>query len=106
MARILTVEEAAEKLRISAKTTRRMLKMGKLPGRKVGRAWRVVETDLELWSSREPGVSGSGFVSARGLLKKYPGRLTSEEVNAAKRTEAELEESKLARRGDGSEASK
>lgn len=100
MARILTVEEAAQKLRISTKTARRMLRMRELPGRKVGRAWRVLETDVELWVRGGGTERGGEFVSARGLLRKYPGGLTSEEVNAAKRMEAELEEAKLARRGD------
>ena len=49
MARILTVEQAAEKLQMSTRTTRDMLRLGKLPGRKIGRAWRVVDTDLERW---------------------------------------------------------
>jgi uncharacterized protein len=51
MSRILTVEQAAAKLQISAKVVREYLRTGILPGRKVGKAWRVVESDLENWVS-------------------------------------------------------
>ena len=56
MARILTVEQAAEKLQLTPKTLRKLLKEGKMPGRKVGRAWRVVETDIERWVGGEQMV--------------------------------------------------
>ena len=93
--RILTVEQAAEKLQMSAKVVRQYLRLGKLPGRKIGKAWRVLESDLDLWVSGGQISRRPRFVSARGLLKKYPGVLTSESVNAEKRLEAELEEAKF-----------
>jgi len=51
MASILTVEQAAVKLQMTSKIIREYLRLGKLPGRKVGRAWRVLDTDLEQWVS-------------------------------------------------------
>lgn len=93
--RILTVPQAAEKLQMNPSIVRDYLRLGKLPGRKVGRAWRVLESDLEQWISTGRIEPKLRFVSARGLLRKYPGALTSEEVNADKRLEAELEERKL-----------
>ena len=93
--RILTVPQAAEKLQMNPDIVRDYLRLGKLPGRKVGKAWRVLESDLEQWISTGQGEHKPEFVSARGLLKKYPGTLTSEEVNADKRLEAELEEAKF-----------
>ena len=93
--RILTVPQAAEKLQMNPSIVRDYLRLGKLPGRKVGKAWRVLESDLEQWVSTGQSEYNRQFVSARGLLKKYPGTLTSEEVNADKRLEAELEEAKF-----------
>ena len=65
MARILTVEQAAEKLQMTAKVVREYLRVGKLPGRKVGRAWRVLESDLEYWISTGQSER-SKRASARG----------------------------------------
>ena len=45
--RILTVEQAAELLQINYETCRRYLNAGKIPGRKIGKQWRVVESDLK-----------------------------------------------------------
>lgn len=94
MARILTVEQAAEKLQLTPKTTRKLLKEGKMPGRKVGRAWRVVETDLEKWVGGEQPVQPipvSERKSALGLYKDLPG-LSSEAFMAEKHAENEREE--------------
>lgn len=93
--RVLTVPQAAEKLQMNPDIVRDYLRLGKMPGRKIGKAWRVLESDLELWISAAQGQRREQFVSARGLLRKYPGTLTSEEVNADKRLEAELEEAKF-----------
>jgi excisionase family DNA binding protein len=94
MARILTVEQAAKKLQMTPKVVREYLRVGKLPGRKVGRAWRVLESDIERWIST--GQSDRGpRVSARGFLKRFPGKLSSEEFVAERRAEAEEEERRL-----------
>jgi uncharacterized protein len=47
MERALTVEQAAEYLQLSPYTVRQWLREGKLPGRKIGRAYRIMESDLE-----------------------------------------------------------
>ena len=44
--RILTVEQAAELLQVSYETARGWIQTGKIPGRKIGRVWRVLESDL------------------------------------------------------------
>ena len=103
MARILTVEQAAAKLQISTKTTREMLRLGKLPGRKIGRAWRVSENELELWVSVGHAARRGRYVSARGLLRRFPGSLSSADVIAEKRAEVELEEAKHRRGPNHSE---
>lgn len=43
---VLTADEAAELLRVSAKTILALARDGSLPGVKVGRAWRFVRSDL------------------------------------------------------------
>jgi excisionase family DNA binding protein len=43
---VLTTDEAAELLRVSAKTVLALARKGALPGEKVGRAWRFVRADL------------------------------------------------------------
>lgn len=55
--RLLTPEDAAERLAVSSKTIRDWLRAGKLKGAKAGRLWRVREEDLEefLKSNREGG---------------------------------------------------
>jgi excisionase family DNA binding protein len=47
--RLLTVEEAAERLRFSTETIRRMLRDGRLRGIRMGErraGWRITERDL------------------------------------------------------------
>jgi excisionase family DNA binding protein len=95
MARILTVEQAAEKLQLTPKTTRKLLKEGKMPGRKVGRAWRVLETDLEWWigGKYQQPIPVSERKSILGLYKDMPG-LSSEKFMAEKHAENEEQERK------------
>lgn len=44
--RLLTVQEVAERLRLSARTVRLWLQTGKLRGLRVGGRWRVRESEL------------------------------------------------------------
>jgi len=96
MAQILTVEQAAAKLQMSPKIVREYLRLGKMPGRKIGRAWRVVETDLERWVSTGQSKP-QPRVSALGFLKQFPGNLSSEQFMKEKQEEIELEEEKFRR---------
>jgi excisionase family DNA binding protein len=50
--RIFTPEEVAERLTIKTKTVKDWLRAGKLKGVKVGRLWRVRESDLEAFLKR------------------------------------------------------
>jgi len=45
--RLLTPEEVAERLAIKPKTVRDYLRAGKLPSVKIGKLWRVRESDLQ-----------------------------------------------------------
>jgi excisionase family DNA binding protein len=45
----LTPEQVAEKLQMNARVVRRMLSAGKLPGKRVGRIWRVSAASLKAY---------------------------------------------------------
>ncbi len=44
---IMTVEQAAEYLQLTADTVRRLLREGQLPGRRIGKEWRLSRRKLE-----------------------------------------------------------
>ena len=46
MSEILTLEEVAEKLKLSEQTVRRYLRENKITGFKLGNSWRVKEEEL------------------------------------------------------------
>lgn len=45
----LTPQEVSELLRVSVYTVRRWIKDGDLPAYKVGRGWRISETEIDKW---------------------------------------------------------
>lgn len=47
MARVFTVDEAAEYLHVTPYTVRKWLRKGKMRGRKIGRIYRILACDLE-----------------------------------------------------------
>ena len=96
MARILTVEQVAEKLQVKPLTVREYLRKGKIPGRKLGRSWRIVETDLEAFLSGKPQVQPGERVSVLGICADIPS-FGTEEFLKRKREEAEIEDAKLRR---------
>jgi len=51
---VLTAEEAARYLRVGERTLRRMLREGRLPGRKVGREWRIAREALDRYLKERP----------------------------------------------------
>lgn len=50
---ILTIKEVAEYLKLTEKTAYRLAAEGKLPGFKVGGAWRFKREDLEAWIEKQ-----------------------------------------------------
>jgi excisionase family DNA binding protein len=50
--KVFTPEEVAERLSVSTKTIKDWLRTGKLKGVKVGRLWRVRESELEAFLKR------------------------------------------------------
>lgn len=106
MGRILTVEQAAEKLQVRPNTVRAWLRQGKIPGRKIGRVYRVPEDELDASLSGQqtaevrerPSIDLSKLVvppfderkSAFGAARHMPGSV--EDFLREKRREVELEE--------------
>ena len=45
----LTPQEVSEFLRVSVYTVRRWIKEGQLPAYKVGRGWRISESEIGAW---------------------------------------------------------
>jgi excisionase family DNA binding protein len=107
MGRILTVEQAAEKLQVRPKTVRAWLRSGKIPGRKIGRVYRLMEDQLEafvaLGTPQDESLAfetptGMRLVppapgqrkSARGIAAHIPGSV--EDFMREKHEEIEREE--------------
>ena len=78
MARIFTVDEAAQYLRVTPYTIRKWLRKGKIPGRKMGRVYRRFEAELE-----------SALHSA---AEDFAGLPESEELARRRREEARQQE--------------
>ena len=51
--RVLTVSDAAQRLKVKANTVRRLIQEGELIGFKVGQQWRVEERDLSAYVRRQ-----------------------------------------------------
>jgi excisionase family DNA binding protein len=51
---LLTVEQAAAKLQIKAKTLKDWLRAGRIRGVRVGKLWRLRESDLEAFITEPP----------------------------------------------------
>ena len=52
--RLLTLREAAEVLRLSARTVREYLKRGEISGRIIGKRWRFRRADLDAFFENAP----------------------------------------------------
>ncbi|MCL5105298.1 MAG: helix-turn-helix domain-containing protein [Armatimonadetes bacterium] len=98
MGRILTVEQAAEKLQVRPNTVREWLKKGRIPGWKFGRFYRISEDELQLIlagrlrQTLQP-AEPKRKLKASDLLGKYarPGR-TVDDFLREKHAEVEEEE--------------
>ena len=49
MARMMSLEEAAERLWVSYTTAYRLVRRGELPAAKIGKQWRIERAKLEDW---------------------------------------------------------
>ena len=94
MTRTITVEQAAERLQVKPNTIRVWIKQGHIPGRKIGRVYRIPEQALDALIS-EPGAptTPGKYLDALSLLGKYkqPGR-SLDDILREKHQETDEEE--------------
>ena len=50
---IMTIKEVAEYLKLTEKTAYRLAAEGKIPGFKVGGAWRFTRGEIEAWIAKQ-----------------------------------------------------
>lgn len=67
---VLSVEEAAEFLKVPPATVRREARAGRLPGRHVGKEWRFAKSALVDWLRGE--LEGSGEPPDRYSRRQTP----------------------------------
>jgi excisionase family DNA binding protein len=89
MARIFTVDQAAEYLHVSPYTVRKWLRAGKIPGRKIGRMYRILEAELEAM------LRGSHALDFSGEPADTP--ISEDELTWRKREEASRERARAKR---------
>ena len=64
---ILTVEEVAERLKVSPATIYGILRAGEMTSYKVGRAWRVDEEDLNQYIQKQKLALSTNGIGNRGI---------------------------------------
>lgn len=57
---IMTIKEIAEYLKITEKTAYRLAGEGRIPGFKVGGAWRFRQSEVEAWIDRQSAERKEG----------------------------------------------
>ena len=57
---IMTIKEVAEYLKITEKTAYRLAGDGKIPGFKVGGAWRFRQSEVDAWIDRQSAKRKGG----------------------------------------------
>jgi excisionase family DNA binding protein len=58
---VLTVDEVADMLRVGRITIQRLLRVGTLPGAKVGRSWRIHKEGLQKYLDRQDPPPNASF---------------------------------------------
>ncbi|WP_350282692.1 helix-turn-helix domain-containing protein [Nitrosomonas sp.] len=71
-AKILTTDEAASLLKVSRVTMLSLAASGKIPCRKIGRAWRFVDIDLIRYISEHKEEHNNGEVKCHSINEKIP----------------------------------
>ena len=54
----MTIDEAAEALRVNPKTIRMLIKEGTFPARKVGKGWRIDPEAVKQWLAEGRSLQG------------------------------------------------
>jgi excisionase family DNA binding protein len=70
---LFSVEEVAERLGMSRYTIAEWLRSGRLTGRRIGRFWRVRESDLEAFIANPPPLERSTPAAAAAMAEEASG---------------------------------
>ena len=63
----LTTDQAGKILGVSGRRVRALIKVGRLPAHKFGKAWMIDKKDLQKVAVRKPGrPPGKGGISGKG----------------------------------------
>ena len=62
MTELMTVQEAADYLRVTKKTIYRLLRQGKIPATKVGKQWRFDRAAIDEWLRQGSSPSGAAIL--------------------------------------------
>jgi excisionase family DNA binding protein len=76
----LTIDEAAEKVKVKPDTVRDWLRSGRLKGYKAGRLWRIRPQDLETFLEGKPTDEDLDDAQALEAARAEPGTRPYEEV--------------------------
>jgi excisionase family DNA binding protein len=76
---LLTVEQAAAKLQIAPKTLKDWLRAGRLKGVRLGKLWRIKESDLEAFINQSADEDQADIAAAEEALA-HPVRIPYEQV--------------------------
>lgn len=87
----LSAEQAAEYLHLHLDTVRRLLRRGLLPGRKVGKEWRIRKPDLDAYLSGDRQRGGRHLIVDREELYRLIASLPSDRLPLARRLLLELQ---------------
>ena len=76
---LLTVEQAAAKLQIAPKTLKDWLRAGRIKGVRLGKLWRLKESDLEAFINQSADEDRADIAAAEAALAD-PERIPHEQV--------------------------
>ncbi len=76
---LLTVEQAAAKLQIAPKTLKDWLRAGRLKGVRLGKLWRIKESDLEAFINQSADEDQADIAAGEAALAN-PVRIPYEQV--------------------------
>ena len=76
---LVTVEEAAQRLKLHVKTVLRLIRDGRLKGTRIGKAYRILRSDLEAFAgigAHDPVARTTTIVEIADLSAEAAARLT------------------------------
>ena len=101
---IMTMREVAAYLRITEKTAYRFASEGKIPGFRVGSAWRFRKDEIDRWASRQGPDGGPGAASRPDPANRWSaggwseGRVLENKLGITDQAELAREEERLSKK--------